>query len=319
VDGGGYIVVRGVADPTTAPNVNGIYAVGNEVAAGQVVAYIGTNTAFTDIGLIPETHYYYRIYTVDKAFNYSSSIGIDATTTTPSYAAEPTVQTTGITFSNITSASFDINWTSGDGSNRIVIMRSGSAVTGVPSDGASFTANPAFGTGSTIGAGNYVVYNGTGSSVSVTGLSKAMRYYVAIYEFNGSGGSENYLLTSPATGDQLAPPGEILSTGTGGDWTVTGTWVGGVVPTQNDNVTVVTGATVVVNSSPVYCYNLTVQSGGKLWTNLPQAAGNNRYVRTYGSMVTNDGTMGAPGGGQDVLGFEPYNSVTFGGTGTSDI
>lgn len=28
VDGGGYLVVRGTVDPTTAPNVNGIYAVG---------------------------------------------------------------------------------------------------------------------------------------------------------------------------------------------------------------------------------------------------------------------------------------------------
>jgi len=77
VDGGGYMVVRGLSDPSAVPNVNGIYAVGNYVTPGQQVAYIGTNTSFLDSGL-PTNHYFYRVYTVDKAFNYSSSVPTDA-------------------------------------------------------------------------------------------------------------------------------------------------------------------------------------------------------------------------------------------------
>jgi hypothetical protein len=69
VDGGGYIVVRGLTDPTTAPNVNGIYAVNNLIAAGMTVVYRGTGTSFTDGGLASGTQYYYRVYTFDKAFN----------------------------------------------------------------------------------------------------------------------------------------------------------------------------------------------------------------------------------------------------------
>ena len=75
VDGGGYLVVRGVADPTILPNTNGVYAVGNTVAAGQTVVYIGTATSFTDGGLTTGTTYYYRVYTFDKAFNYSTAAG----------------------------------------------------------------------------------------------------------------------------------------------------------------------------------------------------------------------------------------------------
>jgi hypothetical protein len=75
VDGGGYLVVRGTADPTTLPNTNGVYAVSNIVAAGQTVVYIGTITSFTNSSLTTGTTYYYRIYTFDKAFNYSSAAG----------------------------------------------------------------------------------------------------------------------------------------------------------------------------------------------------------------------------------------------------
>ena len=87
IDNGGYLVVRGTADPVVAPNVNGIYAVGNTVAAGQRVVYIGSGTSFTDNGLTTCTTYYYRIYTFDKAFNYSLAAGGAAVSAKPSTAA----------------------------------------------------------------------------------------------------------------------------------------------------------------------------------------------------------------------------------------
>ena len=84
VDGGGYMVVRMQgSDPITTPNANGIYAVGNTVAAGEQVVYIGTGTSFTDNGLSSGTQYYYRVYTVDKAFNYSSPATANGTTSIP--------------------------------------------------------------------------------------------------------------------------------------------------------------------------------------------------------------------------------------------
>ena len=72
VDGGGYLVIRYTSVPGNelAPNPNGIYKVGNVIGNG-VVAYVGTLTEFTDVSLTTNTNYYYRIYSVDKAFNYS--------------------------------------------------------------------------------------------------------------------------------------------------------------------------------------------------------------------------------------------------------
>ena len=83
VDGGGYVVVRGTTDPATAPNVNGVYAIGNLIGTGTV-AYIGTGTSFVDNSLTSNTSYFYRVYAVDKAFNYSTAAtATGATGTTP--------------------------------------------------------------------------------------------------------------------------------------------------------------------------------------------------------------------------------------------
>lgn len=73
VDGGGYVVVRyATSAPSASDDVvqNGIYKFANTVGAG-VVRYIGSGTSFTDSGLSPGVDYYYKVYTVDKAFNYS--------------------------------------------------------------------------------------------------------------------------------------------------------------------------------------------------------------------------------------------------------
>jgi uncharacterized repeat protein (TIGR02543 family) len=84
-DGGGYVVVRYTSDPGTGndPNQNGIYAINNTVATGGTVCYIGTSTSFTDNGLTQNTPYWYKVYTVDKAFNYSDESTGNGTTNTP--------------------------------------------------------------------------------------------------------------------------------------------------------------------------------------------------------------------------------------------
>ncbi|AWH84406.1 hypothetical protein HYN59_04425 [Flavobacterium album] len=125
-------------------------------------------------------------------------------------STEPTTSASSIAFSNVTSISFTTGWTPGNGTNRLVVMRSGSAVNALPVDGVSYTASTVFASGSDLGGGNYVVYNGTSNSVTVTELSPTTTYYVSIFDFNGSGGTENYRTTSPLTGSRAtlnAPAG----------------------------------------------------------------------------------------------------------------
>lgn len=90
-DGGGYVVVRYAAtapDPSDDPNQNGIYAAGNSITVVNTgtVRYIGTGTSFTDnAGITGGTDYYYKVYTVDKAFNYSAESVSSAVQATPAY------------------------------------------------------------------------------------------------------------------------------------------------------------------------------------------------------------------------------------------
>lgn len=96
----------------------------------------------------------------------------------------PGTQAAGVTFSGTASNGFTINWTAGSGTNSLVVMKSGSAVTGTPANGTAYTANTVFGSGQTIAASEYVIYNSTGNSVAVTGLTAGTTYHVAVFTFN---------------------------------------------------------------------------------------------------------------------------------------
>ena len=106
----------------------------------------------------------------------------------------PTVQASNITFSAIASTGMTANWTIGNGSKRIVIMNTTNTFTN-PTDGTDPTANTVYG-----GSGQQVVYNNTGNSVSVTGLTANTTYWFRVYECNGTGSGTKYLTTT-ATGN----------------------------------------------------------------------------------------------------------------------
>jgi trimeric autotransporter adhesin len=88
VDGGGYLVIRyasNVPSSSDDPIQNGIYKFANTVGSG-IVRYIGSSTSFTDTNLTPGVDYYYKVYTVDKAFNYSN----ESVTTAPTQSLATT-------------------------------------------------------------------------------------------------------------------------------------------------------------------------------------------------------------------------------------
>jgi hypothetical protein len=117
-------------------------------------------------------------------------------------AGQPTIQPTAVSFTNVTSTKFTVNWTNGNGAKRLLLIRAAGAVNSNPVDAIVYTADTSFGNGSEIGTGNFVAYSGTSNTVSITGLQPASAYYVAIYEYNGTGGTENYNATAPATANR---------------------------------------------------------------------------------------------------------------------
>jgi phosphodiesterase/alkaline phosphatase D-like protein len=110
----------------------------------------------------------------------------------------PTQQATLFASSGMTTNSMTVGWTRGNGSNVMVLARQGSAVNSNPVNGTGYTANAQFGSGTQIGTGNYVVYNGTGNTLTVTGLNSGTAYYFAVYEYNSP---SNCYLTPALTGN----------------------------------------------------------------------------------------------------------------------
>lgn len=123
VDNGGYMVVRYTTTPNANndPNVNGVYAVGNTHTNGTgsltgTIRYVGTGTSFTDnTGLSAGTTYYYKVYTFDKAYNYSSESEANGTTTAAGATiAAPTISTNTppFCFDGTSTISFNVDFTS---------------------------------------------------------------------------------------------------------------------------------------------------------------------------------------------------------------
>lgn len=112
-----------------------------------------------------------------------------------------------LAFANFTTTSMDVNFTGGSGSNHLVLCKSASSISTMPTNNTSYTASTTFGSGSSIG-GAYVVYNGTGSSFSLSGLTANTNYNFAVIEQTGTGSSATFYTTSVLYGDHgtLAPP-----------------------------------------------------------------------------------------------------------------
>ena len=106
----------------------------------------------------------------------------------------PATQASVFVSSGITNTSANVSWTAGSGANVIVLARQGSAVNSSPSSGTVYTANSTYALGQQVGTGNFVVYNGTGTSVNVTGLSPATTYYFSVFEYDTPAGSTCYLI-----------------------------------------------------------------------------------------------------------------------------
>src|SRR3989338_373179 len=95
--------------------------------------------------------------------------------------------------------SAQLSFTSGNGVNRIVVASTANFAD-TPVNGTAYAANTTFGSGSTVGAGNFVVLNGTGNSVTINGLTANTTYYVKVFEYNGTTPNcDEYYLTAGVT------------------------------------------------------------------------------------------------------------------------
>src|SRR5690349_21464496 len=104
-----------------------------------------------------------------------------------SFATAPTTAASNFHLNSIDGGFFNLGWTAGNGTRRVIICKAGGPVTFVPQNGVDYTDNTVFGSGQQVAAGEYVVYDNAFTSFFLTGLTPATQYFFAIFEYNGTG------------------------------------------------------------------------------------------------------------------------------------
>ena len=118
------------------------------------------------------------------------------------FGAKPTVPASQLYISNKTCTSMTLNWTSGNGAARLLIVREDLACNFTPADSVVFIANSNF-KGSneypTTGGGNYILYNGGGMNYAqINNLKSGHTYHFSLIEYNNFNNPE-YLSSNAST------------------------------------------------------------------------------------------------------------------------
>jgi hypothetical protein len=222
----------------------------------------------------------------------SSTISYRIDDITVQGCAVPTTAASSITFSGINCAGMTSTWTNGNGSNRIVVAKAGSAVSGTPVNSTTYTASTVFGSGSTIATGEYVIYNGSSNSIALTGLSGSTTYYFKVFEYNCSSGSENYLTASPPSNSQAtsANPTNTWTGTTSTAWATTTNWSLNALPGACDNIIIPNVTNDPIVSGAISVNSITIQNGGILQANAAITINGTFTINNGGTYIHNNTT-----------------------------
>ena len=177
---------------------NATFGSGSQISAGNYVLFDGgvsdaNSLLVTGLNLTTTTYYF-------KVFEYNGKYGANSSNvvyqpndaTLNPFVSPPITASSGITFSNIQKDQMTLNWANGNGSSRLLIAKAVSAVDGTITNGQTYSANAIFGSGTLLGTGNFVVYNGAGTSATLTSLTANTVYHFKLIDFNVAAGSESY-------------------------------------------------------------------------------------------------------------------------------
>lgn len=105
----------------------------------------------------------------------------------------------------VTTSSIRLNWNKGNGNGYIVLARRNNPVNANPINNTTYSSNAVFGSGSAINSDNFVVYKGTDTNVTVTGLNISNTYSFAVFCYNAYGSCIIHSYT-PAVVNNVALP-----------------------------------------------------------------------------------------------------------------
>lgn len=204
---GGYIVFRTIVNTQPSPVTGANYNVGTTYTIGVSATVVakGTATTFSPDNATGGPPYYYWVFSYNTGCgaspNYSSATAnaIAANCTAP---AQPTL----LNLTAVSSSQINGSFT-GSGASGYLVVRTKTAASptsaSFPQNGVPYTA------GQVIAAPNdtVVVYSGSGTTFSATGLNGGTTYYFWVYPYNtGCIGTPFYNTTSPLNGSVASLP-----------------------------------------------------------------------------------------------------------------
>ena len=179
---------------------SGQFGAGSELGSGNFVVRRGSGPCNVQ-GLNPATTYHFRVFEYTEpgnVYNLSTASGNPASRST--LATEPAAQSPGLEFNNQTVNSLLVTILPAAGSpeSYLAVRYVNAVPTGAPADGTGYT-NENLGNGQ-------IVYVGPAGNFFNPGLTSNTEYTYAIFSFNGSGATSNYLTYSPRIATGLTLP-----------------------------------------------------------------------------------------------------------------
>ncbi|WP_162144120.1 LamG-like jellyroll fold domain-containing protein [Sporocytophaga myxococcoides] len=98
----------------------------------------------------------------------------------------PTIQVSNFKISGILARSLRLSYKRGNGQGVLIVGREGAPVSKDPVDNQMYSGYKEYGSGTDLGDGNFVIYNGKDSVIDISYLKPERQYYFKGYEYNGS-------------------------------------------------------------------------------------------------------------------------------------
>jgi hypothetical protein len=207
----------------TTYTANAAFGSGSQIGtSGWYCVFKGNGATVNISGLVASTTYRIMVCEYNNGagseqYNTSEAANNPLNQTTDFLV--PTIQAHSIISGLISAHSIALSWTRGNGNDCIVFLAKTNTGNATPLINTTYNADSTYMLGSTIGSsGWYCVYKGTGSSVTVAGLTGGTTYRAMVCEFNGTSGREKYYtstaVNNPANFSTLA-----ITTWTGTTWT----------------------------------------------------------------------------------------------------
>ena len=194
VNGGFYSANANYSIPGNTINVRATLNGIGGLHLGKVV-YNGTGNSVTVTGLLANTEYSYLTIEYNElpglpgSATYQIAPNLSGSKKTDQAIQPPSINASAPSSIETHNAA-RFKWTNGNGSQRMVVMRQDLPVDFSPLNNVNYVANPNYASGTDLGNGNKVIFNGpgigSGGSVDISGLLPYTTYHFKIFEYNSA-------------------------------------------------------------------------------------------------------------------------------------